>query len=171
MSEPRVTRREEKLGQALGRDLGDTFARRDEMPFDDLVEAFRAVEDSYLVQFETNQLLALETKRRVAEMMLMAGTDKRCTYEKCRSQLDNLFQLGFTNLERKVTMCIFFARYCRATNHPREGIEFLEPLIGELQSELNRSGIRRSEKEFYGGLLDNTEAILRKLHDSLNATT
>src|SRR5215831_18762252 len=115
MSELRVTRREKKLGQALARDLEDLSARKYEMSFDDLAEAFRAVENSYLVQFESNQFLALETKRRVAEMRLKAATFKCFPLETCRAQLDNLFQLGFTDLERKVTMCIFFAQYCRET--------------------------------------------------------
>jgi hypothetical protein len=137
------------------------------MPFDDLVEAFRALENSYLVQFETNQLLALETKRRVADMRLKAATFKCCPLETCRAQLDNLFRLGFTDLERKATMCIFFAQYCRETGIAQQGIDVLEPVQAELQAELNRSGMTRREREFYEHILGQTQAILSKLRGSL----
>jgi hypothetical protein len=133
-SEPRNTTREKKLCQALAGDLEDLSARKYERSFDDLVEAFRAVESSYLVQFESNQFLALETRRRVAEMRLKAATFKCCPLETCRAQLDHLFRLGFTDLERKATMCIFFAQYRRETGIAQQGIDVLEPVQAELQA-------------------------------------
>jgi hypothetical protein len=137
------------------------------MSFDDLVEAFRAVENSYLAQFESNQFLALETRRRVAEMMLKAATFKCCPLESCRAHLDNLFRLGFTNLERKVTMCIFFAQYCRETGIPQQGIDVLEPVEAELNAELNRPRMPPREREFYQHILGQTQVTLGKLRDSL----
>jgi len=159
-----------KLERQFVRELGDVFARKYEMSFEDLVKAFKAVETHY-VELETKPFLILETKRRVAEWTLMAATDKRCPYETCRAQLDHLFQLGFTNLQTKATMCIIFARFCRATRHAREGIELLEPVVEELQSELNRKGITRHEKEFWSDLLNHTEVALRKLRESISPTT
>jgi hypothetical protein len=159
-----------RLERQFVRELGDVFARKYEMSFDDLVKAFKAVETHYL-ELETKPFLILETKRRVAEKILMAALDKRCPYEICRAQLDNLFELGFTNLEMKATMCLFFARHCRATRHAREGIELLEPVVEELQSELNRAGIRRSEREFWAQLLNHIEVALSKLRESISPTT
>jgi hypothetical protein len=158
-----------KLERQFVREVGDIFDRRYEMSFEDLVRAFKTVETHY-VELETKPFLILETKRRVAEWMIMAATDKRCPYETCRARLDHLFQLGFTDLQMKVTMCIIFARYCRATRHFREGIELLEPVVEELQSELIRAGITRHEKEFYGDLINNTEVVLNKLRQSMNPT-
>jgi len=159
-----------KLERQFVRELGDVFARSEQMSFEDIVDAFKAVE-SHHVELETRPILILETKRRVAEWMLMAATDKRCPHEISRVKLDNLFKLGFTNLQVKATMCLFFARYCRATSHAREGIELLEPVVEELQSELNRKGITRHEKEFWSDLLNHTEVALRKLRESISPTT
>src|SRR5215469_3971559 len=97
MTKERRTRREKQLDSQFVCEVGDIFARKYEMSFDDLVKAFKAVETRY-VELETKAFFILETKRRVAEWMLMAAIDKRCSYETCRVQLDNLFKLGFTNL-------------------------------------------------------------------------
>lgn len=169
MTEERRTGRMKKLERQFVREVGDVFARSEQMSFEDIVEAFKAVE-SHHVELETKPILILETKRRIAENILMAAIDKRCPYEICRAQLDNLFQLGFTNLEREATMCLFFGRYCRRMGHAREGIELLEPVVEELQSEINRAGIKRREQEFWRELLNHIEVALTNLRESMNPT-
>jgi len=170
MTEQRRTGRMSKLERQFVRELEDVYASQDEMSFDDLVKAFEAVETKH-VKLETEPFLILETRRRVAENMLMAATGKRCPYEICRAQLDNLFQLGFTDLGMKTAMFIGFARYCRATRRFREGIELLEPLVDELQSVLNRGGLTRNEREYYIHNLNCTEVVLNKLRESTNLAT
>jgi hypothetical protein len=137
------------------------------MSCEDIIKAFEAVENSY-VELETEPFFVLETRRRVAEMMLKATATKCCPLEICRAQLDNLFRLGFTNLERKVTMCIFFAQYCRETGIAQQGIDVLESVEAELQAELNRTGVKRREREFYERILGQTHVTLGKLRTSLD---
>ncbi|SRR6266496_638860 len=161
MTEKPVSESEEKLAHALGRDLEIIFARKRETEFDDLVKAFKAVETSYVAQFATNQFLALEAKRRVAELLLCSATGKRCPFETCRALLDDLFRLGFTDLERKGTMCLIFSRYCQDIGRNKEAIDLLGPLKTELEEELARTGL-----EVYRDLLENTDLVLKELQSA-----
>jgi hypothetical protein len=55
--------------------------------------------------------------------------------------------------------------------HAREGIELLEPVVEELQSEINRAGIKRREQEFWRELLNHIEVALTNLREPMNPMT
>ena len=166
MTEERVSESDEKLAYALGRDLEKIFAQKREMDFEDLVKAFKVVETSYVAQFATNQFLSLEAKRRVTELILCSATGKRCPFDTCHALLDDLFRLGFTDLERKGTMCLIFSKYCQDTRRHQEAIDLLRPLKVELEEELARTGL-----DVYRDLVENTEIVLNELRTSQTETS
>lgn len=165
MTEEAISESEAELLRALGQELQRIFAQKSEMDFDDVVNAFKAVESSYVANFGGNEFLTLETRRRVAELILYSATAKRITCEECERLFDDLSRLGFRDLERKSTVSIIYSRYCFQTGRNEQGISLLEPLEVELDDEFRHTGI-----ELYRNLLKTTQDVLNELRTSQNET-
>src|SRR4030095_9786229 len=140
MNDQAETESEAQLSRALARDLQIAYTETREMDFDAVVHALKSLEDAHLANVAGNHFLALETKRRVAELLMDSATSRLCPLETVRALLDDLFRLGFTDLERKGTMCLIFSRYCQDIGRSQEAIELLGPLKIELEEELARTG-------------------------------
>jgi hypothetical protein len=149
---------EEELSRELGQALERIYANTPDMEFDDLVKAYRKVQDYFLPQVGGNEFFTLETKRRVAELMLYSALEKQSPFELCRKLFDELSQLGFTNLERKSTVYLIYSRYCLQAGREDEGINLLELLEVELKENLHQA-----ELPIYLKLLQTTLEVLEHL--------
>jgi len=152
---------QEKLMDSLGQELQCVFGQKSERSFHDLVSALRSVENTYLDRLSGNQLLSLETRRRVAELILYSATDKGVPFEMCQRAFDDLSLLGYSDLETKSTVSIIYSKYCLEVGRCQRAIELLEPLEVELQAELRRRRIK-----LYRHLLKRTQDVLKQLRTS-----
>src|SRR5580704_2860410 len=90
--------------------------------WNDIKRMFRLLERKFTQEFAMLPAMALETRRRIAESQLMAGVTKGLTFPTLRLLFFRLKELGFTNLDRRVTFAVIFARECYTTGHGRYGI-------------------------------------------------
>src|SRR5215470_8260682 len=158
----RKATKEKSFFQALAQELASVCQKECDMTFEDIVKSFRTIERTHLAQASDNQFLALETRRRVAEHLVHAAINKERPWEESRVLLDNLFGLGFTNIEVKVLVLQSYSKYCLKIGRNNEGIALLEPLESELETELSRKDLRTPARRYYSGELESTRALLNR---------
>jgi hypothetical protein len=158
-----MTKSEKKLMDSLGQELQSVFGEKSERSFHDLVSALRSIENSYLNRLRGNQFLSLETRRRVAELILYSATEKGVPFEKCQQAFDDLRLLGFTSLEAKGIVLRIYSKYCSKIGRKNEGIALLAALEAELETEFNRKDLTKPARRFYSIELQSTRALLNEL--------
>ena len=149
---------EEELSREFSRALEKVYVTTPDVDFDDLAQSYRNVEDSFLRRVAGNEFLTLETKRRVAELMLYSAIDKQCSFELCESLYGKLSRLGFTNLEKKSNVQLIYSRYCLQLGRNDDGILLLEPLEVELEEKR-----QQSDAPVYRQLLHTVRDVLQQL--------
>jgi len=157
---------EKSLSQALAKDIATVCQKERDLTFEDIVKSFRIIERTHLARVSDNQFYALETRRRVAERLVYAAIYKDRPWEEARGLLDNLFRLGFTNIEVKVLVLQSYSKYCLKIGRNNEGIALMAALESELETELSRKDLRAPAKRFYSSALESTRALLNKLRAS-----
>ena len=149
-----------ELSRDFGRALEEIYLRTPDTSFDELSKSYKNVEATFLSKVAGNQFLTLETKRRVAELILYSAIDKQVSFELSESLFGELSRLGFTNLEKKSSVYLIYSRYCLELGRINEGLRLLEELKVELENEL-----RLGEAPVYRELLDTTLEVLTELKD------
>lgn len=157
MTKEPLNPQEEILSLALGRALEAIYVQTPTSKFDELVKLYKEAENCFLMRVAGKEFFTLEIKRRVAELILYSAIEKRCSLDLCRSLLDDLGLLGFTNLEKKSSIYLIYSRYCLELGHSQEGICLLRQLEDELVDELRQTGLL-----VYTELLRTTREILRR---------
>ena len=161
MTMKRKRTREKSLCQALAEDIASVCQKESVMTFEDIVKSYRIIERSHLARASDNQFHALETRRRVAERLVYAAIYKDRPWEESRVLLDELFRLGFTNIEAKLNLLLVYSKYCLKIGRSNEGIALL--LETELETEFNRKDLTKPARRFYSIELQNTRALLNEL--------
>jgi hypothetical protein len=154
---------EKSLSKALANDIATVCLKYRDLTFEDIVESYRIIERTALARVSDNQFLALETSRRVAEQLVHAAIYKDRPWEESSVLLDELFRLGFTNIEVKVNLVLIYSKYCLKIGRNNEGIAMLTALETELETEFNRKDLTKPARRFYSIELQNTRALLNKL--------
>src|SRR5260370_22559477 len=103
-----------------------------------VVEFYKQIEDRFLPLAAEDELLTLETRRRVAEGVLCSAARDPQAHEVCRHLFENLVDLGFTNLERKGTFYLIYSKHCMESGHLEEGTRLMEELETELERLLRK---------------------------------
>ncbi|MRG92991.1 hypothetical protein [Polyangium spumosum] len=129
------------------------------------VDDFRRLEAEFVVRGCDTDFHVLETRRRIAELILTLAQSKRPPLEVCREAWKDMVRLGFSNREREYTMSWFYADCCRYDENPEEGLAVLLPLIAELERGLEEARATQSDTEFFEYHLE----PLHKLRDELLA--
>src|SRR5262245_17528734 len=137
----RKATKEKSLSQALAQDIAAMCLKESEMTFEDIVKSYRIIERTHLARVSNNQFLALETRRRVAEHLVYAAIYKDRSWDESCGLLDNLFKLGFTNIEVKVGVLQSYSKYCLKIGQNDEGIALLSALESELKTELSQKDL------------------------------
>ena len=150
-----------ELGQAIQSIMAASFDRN----FEDVVGDYRRIEEDFVNRSDGNDFHVLETKRRIAEAILLATHSHRQPFDVCRNALDDLVHLGFTNLRTRCTESWWYANCCLLEGQLDVGLSVLEPLIVELARQVDEAiHSNRSAKGLKEQLVR-----LEKLRDELKA--
>jgi len=99
VQEDRIKQLGWELGQAIQTILASSFDRS----FAEVVNEYRRIEEDFVTRPDGNEFHVLETKRRVAEAILLAAHSHRQPFDTCRNAWDDLVRLGFTNFRTSST--------------------------------------------------------------------
>jgi hypothetical protein len=146
-----------QLARALDQ-LAVTVIRTPTMDATEIVSRCDEIELAFVERLAGDVTLQLETRRRVAERKLSLLTDRNSPYAVVASTMNELYTLGFADLERKATFQLAFASYTVRQQLPEKARELIEPLREELRSKL-----QFDKNPVYGDLLHRVEAFLRQL--------
>ena len=149
-----------KAGDRLFRD-----ALKKKLSFAEAVDAFRRLEAEFVARAGDDDFVVLETRRRIAEYILMVADAHHPPLEVCRQAWNDLVCLGFSNIGQQRVMAWYFAECCRYDENPEEGLAVLLPLVAELERGLEEARATQSDTDFYEYHLE----PLRKLRDVLLA--
>lgn len=152
--------REEQLSRALARALDQVSAKSLSAGFEEMAAAYREVESAFLPQVAGDDRLVLETKRRVAELILYEALSKEMPPEVCRESLRQVEHLGFADLERKATVYLIYARDCLKRGRKREGATLLEPVERELTE-----AVQQLDTPVYRHLQDLVDEVLGQMRE------
>ena len=153
----------EAMSLALGKAIDRVFVKAEHTPFDQLVESFRAIESDFVSRTK-DEFLVLETRRRIAERILITAIDKELPFEVCRALWGDLVALGFTYLGKACLMSWYYAKLCCLPNRQsEEGIRVLEPVLLELERALSDPALPEEKRSFYEEDLPRLQAVLDTL--------
>lgn len=158
------------MGLALGQAIDRIFVKADQTPFDQLVEAFKALEADFVSRYRLmgDEFLALDTKRVIAKRILITAIDKaideELPFEACRPFWNNVVELGFNDLESACTPSWYYAELgCLLHGQIEEGIRVVEPMLLELTRTLSDPALPETARSFYGKELQRFQGVLEKL--------
>lgn len=157
------TDQEMQLGWELGQAIQTLMAASFDRNFADVVHDYRQIEADFVNRPGGNDFHVLETKRRIAEAILLATHSHRQPFDVCQKAWDDLVRLGFTNLRTRCTESWWYADCCLINEQFGAGLAVLEPLIIEVQKQLDDPS--RSRRLYCQDEL----ARLEKLHAELKA--
>jgi hypothetical protein len=93
------------------------------------------------------------------------GADKHHEpFEVCRDLWNELMSFDFTNILQKCAMAWFYADSCVFNHQPEAGLAVVEPLLAELQRQVDTGTDEETLQEYQDAL-----ARLEKLRDELKA--
>jgi hypothetical protein len=152
-----------QLGWELGQAIQTTLAASFDRNFADVVHDYRQIEADFVHRPGGNEFHVLETKRRIAEAILLATHSHRQPFDVCRNAWNDLLHLGFTNLRTKCTESWFYADCCLFNEQFDAGLAVLEPLMIEVRQQIDDPA--GSWRQYYQDEL----VRLEKLHTQLQA--
>lgn len=137
------------------------------------IRKFRYLEKTYVSQLYDYPELALEIRRRVAEMLLDLTLVHGCKLPTCRATLKKLERLGWSEWDRKLHFQLLYARGTFARGHSgvakkiaREAAAEIQARLDELEKRTNRRG-----RKYLTDLLDLMTQVLdaiQKAEDGLD---
>ncbi len=130
-------RRMRGIELALTRSVGEALnaAGRDYRKVSVLL---RRLERSQIAQLQGNQRLIQEARRRIAELLLWNALRHGCSFEVCRTRLNNLCKLGFSRIESKSTYYLLYARGAMERGHRAVARKIATTMKSELERYLQR---------------------------------
>ncbi|MDI1483933.1 hypothetical protein [Polyangium sp. y55x31] len=117
--------------------------------FAEAVDDYRRLEAEFVARAGDSELGVLETRRRIAEAILLLANEKHPPFEVCREAWNELVRLGFTNIHVRCMKTWCYAECCRYDEKPEEGLAVLEPLIAELERGLEEAKAAKRRTGFY----------------------
>lgn len=152
-----------ETSNAFTKALDEATVKSFRMNFADAAKEYQAVQAEFLARVEDHDTVALEIRRRIAELMLQCAREKKQPFETCQKLWDELVLLGFTNIERRCNMTWFFADCCRKWGQGEIGRSVLGPLIVEIERLLAEPGVKKQAAKHYRYELDNLGKLLAEL--------
>jgi hypothetical protein len=113
--------------------IGLVFAKRPWPGFEAAVQEYRQIEAEIIAEDGDDEFRVLETKRRIAEWIVMCADRDNVPVEQFNEAWNALLALGFTDDEKKRQMVVFHSAYCLFNDLYDEGLAVLEPLIAEFE--------------------------------------
>lgn len=117
--------------------------------FAEAVDDYRRLEADFVARAADSDFAVLETRRRVAETILVLAHDKRPPFEVCREAWKELLRLGFTDMSARSVHSWFYVDCCAYDEKLEEGLAVLEPLIAELERGFEEAKAAQKFTGFY----------------------
>lgn len=122
-----------ELGQAIQSIMAGSFDRK----FDEVVGDYRRIEEDFVNRPDGNDFHVLETRRRIAEAILLATHTHQQPFDTCRNAWNDLLCVGFTNFRTRCTESWFYADCCLFNEEFDAGIAVLEPLLIDVRKQID----------------------------------
>jgi len=141
----------ENIGKEFARAITQAMLGSAKMELVDAISTYDNIEASFLPKVSEHPDLALELKRRIGERKFLLFCERNRPLEEVSLYYQAIRKLGFTDLEKKATVEMIFARYCLRNGHLKRGEKLLRKLLPELNNNF----------ELYSHLKQKTEEILK----------
>ncbi|MDI1431304.1 hypothetical protein [Polyangium sorediatum] len=135
--------------------------------FADTVEDFRKLEAEFVKRAGDDEFDVTETRRRIAETILLLAHDKHPPFEVCREAWNDLVRLGFSGIDIECNTSWRYADCCAYDERPDEGLVVLEPLIRKLERLFEEA--KGTGTEYPAHFYENELEQLGNLRDVLEA--
>jgi hypothetical protein len=122
------------------------------------VHQYRQIEAKFIERCAGDESLILETRRRIAEMILREANIQEQPFQVCQNAWNELTSLGFSNDAVASTMAWYYGNCCLLNEEFNTGIAALKPVMTELRRLINeptmswrtyhQDGLTRLEKLF-----------------------
>jgi hypothetical protein len=116
-------------GYALSQTIVKILVEARDQSFLRLLKRLRSIEMTHITEHQTDTMILMETKRRVAEACLHVSITKRLTFKSCRRYFDRLCALGFSSPGREFTYSLILARYAKRCGCNASGARLIEPFV------------------------------------------
>ena len=131
--------------------------------FAEAVDDHRRLEAEFVARAPDNEYHVIETRRRVAEIILVLASKKHPPFEVCREAWNEIGRLGFTDISARCTASRFYADCCIYDERPEEGLAVLEPLLTELERQLEERRATQQSTEFQEYYIEYLSDLLGEL--------
>ena len=137
------------------------LVKEPEMSFEEAAQKYREVEMDFVARAPDDEEFVLETRRRIAEKILLAAQSYEQPFDVCFEAWGHLLRLGFSNTYRESLMTWFYADCCLMNEKPEAGIAVLEPLIADFEDRLSQPNAKGAS--FYQQELERLRKLLADL--------
>jgi hypothetical protein len=125
------------LFHAFAKAIDQAWLKTYEVGFAEAVREYRQVEADFAARAPDDEFFVTETRRRIAESILMAAHSHVPPFEECRNAWKDLLCLGFSTLYTRSLMTGFYADCCLYNDQFDAGLAVVEPLIAEFEQQLD----------------------------------
>jgi hypothetical protein len=126
-----------ETGKEFSRNLLRILERARGRRFSETASDLRVLERDYVQRFKSRPDLALEVRRKVSERLLEEAIKSGCKLSACRSRLNALSRLGFSEIEIKAHWFLIYARGALSRGHRLTAHRVASALSEELQASLD----------------------------------
>jgi len=157
-SSKKMSGNKRELSRELARAVSDAIVATRRMDPTDVISTFDELEASFLPKVGADPMLVLETKRRIAERKFLCLSKRRLSFDLVLPLIERVRDLGYTNLDKEVTLEIIFARFCIHQNHTDQAVDVLEKLCSKLDQ-----AIQGDEPEIYRDAKQTAQSLLHQI--------
>ena len=141
----------EAVCREFAHDLDLVFLRLPKVSFAESINILRQIEAKRVAQLSNHPELALELRRRTAELSLEQALLHGCSLRQCRKWLARAEELGWSIIDQKLHFHLIYARGMIARGHYRTAGIFAKRCIADIKQELGRieEQPRRRGRKFF----------------------
>jgi hypothetical protein len=139
--------------------LTDILRKQLDMKYADLVDAYRQLEQEFVHDSDDDALDTRETKRHIAECILVAAHDHEQPFEVCRDAWNMLVELGFSNLHSFANKAWFYAQCCLFNAQYEVGLGVVDAAIAEIERRLDEPNLICRAETFYDHELNSLDPL------------
>lgn len=109
-----------------------------DLSFAEIEQRYRQIEVDFLSRLQSDELLMrAEAKQRITIAIFDQARERRQPFETCRDLWHELGPWDFGHIEHKCTMIRHYAECCSLHGQSEAGLEVVEPLLAELQNQVD----------------------------------